>query len=140
MTYDPYAAATRGGALLAAGDQENDSAPQRTLSFAASGVIPSANVGAGENDFYSLTASGAGAWAAGRITNRTTDHTSPLVETLRAGAWSASPTPNPAGAAGDAGFGRISVASDGEVWAVGSYKTASSANRALIERYVPAGG
>ena len=90
--------------------------PQRTP-FALRGERSDSqyNVGAGENDCYGLTASAGGAWAAGRITDRTTDHTSPLVETLRNSAWSLSSTPNPGGASGDAGFGGISAAPNGEI-------------------------
>ena len=50
------------------------------------------------------------------------------------------PTPNPAGSGGTAGLGGISEAPSREVWTVGVYKTSSSANQSLIERYVPASG
>jgi hypothetical protein len=140
MTYDPYAATTLGGRLLAARDQENDAAPQTTLSFTGANVIPSANVGTGENDFYAVTASGVDAWAAGRTTDRASDLNGPLVETLRNGTWTTMPTPNPAGSGGTAGLGGISEAPSREVWTVGVYKTSSSANQSLIERYLPASG
>jgi hypothetical protein len=139
MTYDPYAVTAFHQQLLAAGDQENDAAPQSTLSFDRGGVIPSANVGAGENDFYGIDASGGNAWAVGRTTDRTTDLTSPLAETLRDGRWSVVPTPAPGGSAGTGGFGGVTVLPSGEAWAVGAFTTSTSANQALIERYVPAG-
>jgi hypothetical protein len=139
MTFDPYAAATLGRRLLAAGDQENDSQPQSTLSFTGHRLIASDNVGAGENDFYALAASHDGAWAAGRTTDPATDLTSTLIETLKEGRWSVVPTPNPGGRGGSAGFGGVSIAPGGDSWAVGVYKTSSSSNRALIERYVPPG-
>ncbi|MGI8427971.1 MAG: hypothetical protein ACR2OB_01375 [Solirubrobacteraceae bacterium] len=74
--------------------------PQTTLSFAGAKIIPSANVGTGENDFYGLDASPAAAWAVGRSTDRATDLTSPLAETPKNGAWSALATPSPGGPGG----------------------------------------
>jgi len=44
------------------------------------------------------------------------------------------PTPDPGV---NNGLGGITAAPDGELWAVGSYVTATSANRTLIEHYVP---
>jgi hypothetical protein len=139
MTYDPYAVTAFHQQLLAAGDQENDAAPQSTFSFDSGGVIPSANVGAGENDFYGIDASGGNAWAVGRTTDRTTDLTSPLAETLRNGRWAVVPTPAPGGSGGTGGLGGVTVLPGGEAWAVGAFTTSTSANQALIERYVPAG-
>jgi hypothetical protein len=139
MTYDPYAVTAFHQQLLAAGDQENDAAPQSTLSFDSGGVIPTANVGAGENDFYAIDASGPNAWAVGRTTDRTTDLTSPLAETLHDGRWSVVPTPAPGGSGGTGGLGGVSVRPSGETWAAGAYTTSGSSNQALIERYVPAG-
>jgi hypothetical protein len=139
MTYDPYAVTAFDHQLLAAGDRENDAAPQRTLSFGSAGVIPSPNAGAGENDFYGMDASESNAWAVGRTTDRSTDLTGPLAETLRNGSWSAVPTPAPGGSGGTGGFGGVTVLPSGQAWAVGAYTTPDSSNRALIERYVPAG-
>jgi hypothetical protein len=139
MSYDPYAVTAFGGQLLAAGDKENDATPQTTLSFGPNGVIPSANVGTGENDFYGVDAAGGNAWAVGRTTDRTTDLTSPLAETVQNGAWSVVPTESPGGSGGTGGFGGVTVLPDGQAWAVGAYTTSSSSNRALIERYVPSG-
>jgi hypothetical protein len=138
---DPYAATVIDGRLLAAGDQENDLTPQTTLSFtsaaSSSAIVPSANVGSGENDFYAVASRGDVALAAGRVTDRATDLQSPLVETLKDGSWSLLPTPNPAGPGGSAGFGGVTIAPSGQAWAVGVYATSSSANRTLIERFVP---
>jgi hypothetical protein len=75
----------------------------------------------------------------GRTTDRTTDLTSLLAETLRDGQWSIVPTPSPGGSGGTGGLGGVSVLPSGETWAVGAYTTSSSSNQALIERYVPAG-
>ena len=138
-TYDPYAVTGIGDRFLAAGDQEDDVAPQSTLSFGPGGVIPSADVGTGENDFYGLDAAGGSAWAVGRVTDRSTDLTSPLAETLSHGTWSVVPTPAPGGAGGTGGFGGVTVTDGGQAWAVGAYTTSSSANQSLIERWVPAG-
>lgn len=139
MTYDPYAVTALGGRMLATGDKETDAAPQTTLSFGPDGVIPSANVGAGENDFYGVDASGGNAWAVGRSTDRTTDLTSPLAESLQNGSWTAVPTSSPGGSGGTGGFGGVTVLPGGAAWAVGAYTTSTSSNRALIERYVPGG-
>ena len=143
QTYDPYAAAALGHRLLAAGDQETDARPQTTLSFTTgrrgSDLIPSANLGAGENDFYAVDAAGGQAFAAGRVTDPLTDLTGTLVETLNGGRWTVMPTPNPGGDGGSGGFGGVSIASDGSAWAVGVFTTATSSNQTLIERYVPAG-
>jgi hypothetical protein len=137
MSYDPYAVTAFDQQLLVAGDQETDAAPQTTLSFGSAGLIPSANVGAGENDFYGVDASAGNAWAVGRTTDRSTDLTSPLAETLRNGSWSVVPTPAPGGSGGTGGFGGVAVLPSGQAWAVGAYTTLGSSNRALIERYVP---
>jgi Phosphoesterase family len=140
-TYDPYAAATLGRRLLAAGDQEDDTKPQTTLSFLTgrrgSRLVSSGNVGAGENDFYAVAAANGAAWAAGRTTDPATDLTSTLIETLKNGAWSIVPTPNPGGPGGSAGFGGVATAPGGESWAVGVFTTSSSSNQTLIERYMP---
>jgi hypothetical protein len=136
-TYDPYAVTALDGRPLVAGDQETDAAPQTTLSFTGGHVIPSANVGAGENDFYAVSAAGDHAWAAGRITDRATDATSPLVESLHNGAWTVVPAPNPGGSDGGGGFGGVSTLPDNSAWAVGAYNTATSSNQTLIERFVP---
>jgi hypothetical protein len=137
---DPWAAAATGGHLIAGGVKESDISPQTTLAFTAfrtTTLTPSANVGAGENDFYGMTVSPAGAWAAGRTIGPLTLNQSPLAEKLRDGQWSVVPTPNPAGTGGNAGFGGISSAPGGGTWAVGAYSTATSKNRTLVERYVP---
>jgi hypothetical protein len=139
MSYDPYAVTAFGGQLLAAGDKENDATPQTTLSFGPSGVIPSANVGTGENDFYGVDAAGGNAWAVGRTTDRSTDLTSPLAETLVNGAWSVVPTQSPGGSGGTGGFGGVTALPDGEAWAVGAFTAPGTSNRALIEHYVPTG-
>jgi hypothetical protein len=36
-------------------------------------------------------------------------------------------------------LGGVTVLPGGEAWAVGAFTTSTSANQALIERYVPAG-
>jgi Phosphoesterase family len=142
-SFDPYAAAALGRRLLATGDQEDDVTPQTTLSFTAgrdaAGVIPSANAGSGENDFYGVDAADGLAWAAGRSNDPSTDLTSTLIERLGPGGFSPVPSPNPGGDGGSAGLGGVAIAPGGESWAVGAFTTATSANRTLIERYVPAG-
>lgn len=47
--------------------------------------VPGGNVGGGENDYYGLDVSGASAGPVGRMTDRSTDLTSPLAETLQNG-------------------------------------------------------
>jgi hypothetical protein len=136
-SFDPYAATTFAGDLLAAGNRETDARPQNTLSFTGDKVIPSANVGAGENDFYAVAADGQTALAAGRTTDPVTDAASTLIETLKNGARAVVPTPNPGGSGGTAGLGGVAIGSGGQAWAVGVYTTSSSSNRTLIERFVP---
>ena len=132
-SYDPFAATANGHPLVAVGDQRNDVVPQTTLSYSGKHVIPSADVGAGENDFYGVAPGPGGPWAAGRITNRTTDFTSPLIEKLVDGRWKTVPAPSRAGSGGGAGLGGVTTAPDGEAWAVGAYNTSSSSNRTLID-------
>jgi hypothetical protein len=140
-SYDPYAATTLGHELLAVGDQETDVVPQTTLSFTGHGeLVPSHNATTGENDFYGVAANAATAWAAGRATDRTTDNTSPLIERLTREEWITVPAPTPAGPGGNAGLGGVTVAPDGQAWAVGAYNTSSSSNMTLIESYKPTSG
>lgn len=133
-SYDPYAAAVRDGRLLAAGDRESDVVPQRTLSFTNAGVLPSENIGTGENDFYAVASGFGETWAAGRVTAPVTDAQTTLIESLHNGQWSVVPSPTPG--AGGGGLGGITIDPSGQAWAVGVDKTSDSANRALIERWV----
>jgi hypothetical protein len=142
-TFDPYAATVSGSQLVAVGTKEDGKDPQSSLAFtvtgshAATSVTP--QVGSFENDFYGLTSAGKTTWAAGRSADsdpNVQNHVT-LVEQLVHGRWTVMPTPNPGGTGGDNGFGGISAAPGGPVWAVGTYKTSSSANQTLIERYVP---
>lgn len=140
-TFDPYAAAVAGGQAIVAGSQENDQAPQRTLAFTAalsgSGTVsPTPNVGSSENQFYAVTSLGPDAWAAGWSADSqpNVQNHAALVEMLSGGKWTVMPTPDPGV---NNGLGGITAAPDGELWAVGSYVTATSANRTLIEHYVP---
>ncbi|HJP77457.1 MAG TPA: alkaline phosphatase family protein [Pseudonocardiaceae bacterium] len=142
-TYDPYAATAMGDRVLVAGDRENDKSPQRTLAITVTGRTATAaeppTVGTSENDFYGVTSLGGMAWAAGRSTDsdpNVQNHVT-LIESLVNGRWTVQPTPNPGGAGGDNGFGGIAAAPNATVWAVGAYRTASSSNETLIERYVP---
>jgi hypothetical protein len=92
-----------------------------------------------ENDFYGVTSAGEVTYAAGRSTEggpNAQKHAT-LVEQYVSGHWTVMPTPNPGGAGGENGFGGISATPGGPVWAVGSFKTSSSSNQTLIERYVP---
>jgi hypothetical protein len=91
----------------------------------------------GENDFYGVASGPGGPWAAGRITNRSTDLTSPLIEQLSGGQWKVVSAPTPAGPGGNAGLGGVTIAPDGEAWAVGAYNSSTSANQTLIEHYTP---
>ena len=84
-----------------------------------------------------VASSGRAAWAAGRVTDRSTDLQSPLIEQLTRGGWTSVPAPNPAGSGGNAGLGGATVAPDGEAWAVGAYNTSSSSNMTLVEHYTP---
>lgn len=96
-------------------------------------MLPSANVGTGENDFYGVASGFGETWAAGRVTAPVTDVQTTLIETLHNGRWSVVPSPTP-GANG--GFGGVAIDPSGQSWAVGSYTTNDSSNRALIERWV----
>jgi uncharacterized membrane protein len=146
VTFDPYAATVSGGQVVAAGGRENDRQPQRTLAITADAttgrgaqVSPSPDVGASENQFYGVTSSGGNVFAAGWTADSqpNVQSHSTLVEMLSHGQWTVMPTPNPGGSGGTNGLGGISAAPDGQVWAVGSYTTATSSNQTLIERYVP---
>jgi hypothetical protein len=137
QSYDPFAATMLGRRLLAVGDQENDVVPQTTLSFSGRRLLQGANLGRGENDFYAVASGPGGPWAAGRVTDRSTDLTSPLIKRLGGGRWNVVAVPSPAGLGGGAGLGGVTIAPDGEAWAVGSFNTSSSANQTLIEHYTP---
>ena len=99
-----------------------------TLSNSGKHVIPSADVAAGENDFYGVAPGPGGPWAAGRITDRTTDLTSPLIEKLDHDRWQTVPAPSSAGSGGGAGLGGVTTAPDGEAWTIGAYNTSSSSS------------
>lgn len=137
-SYDPYAATTLGHRLLAVGDQETDVVPQTTLSFSSQrGLIPSQDLGTGENDFYGVAANDRAAWAVGRVTDRSSDAQSPLIEQLTRQGWTSVSAANPSASGGNAGLGGVTVAPDGEAWAVGAYSTSSSSNMTLVEHYTP---
>jgi hypothetical protein len=137
-SYDPYAATTLGHRLLAVGDQETDVTPQTTLSFSShDDLIPSQDVGAGENDLYGVGSNDAAAWAVGRVTDRSTDAQGPLIEQLSGRGWTSMTVPNPSADGGNAGLGGVTVAPDGEAWAVGADSTSSSSNMTLVEHYTP---
>jgi hypothetical protein len=139
-TFDPYAAAVTGSQVVVAGSQENGQSPQRTMAFTAGGgpaaVSPTINVSPTENQFYAAASLGNTAWAAGWSADNqpNVQNHSTLIEKLSAGHWTVLPTPNPGV---NNGLGGISAAPNGELWAVGSYKTSTSTNRTLIEHYVP---
>jgi hypothetical protein len=83
-----------------------------------------------------VTSLGANAWAAGWSADSqpNVQNHKVLIEMLSGGKWTVMPTPD---LGVNNGLGGITAAPDGELWAVGSYVTATSANRTLIEHYVP---
>jgi hypothetical protein len=140
---DPYAATVNGSNVVVAGDREDDITPQRTLAVSVTGgaasIATTPDVGSFENDFYGVTSADGVVWAAGRSTDdqpNVQNHVT-MIQRFTNGHWTVVPTPNPGGAGGDNGFGGIAATPGGPVWAVGAFKTSSSANQTLIERYVP---
>jgi hypothetical protein len=138
-TFDPYAAAVTGSQVVVAGSQENGQSPQSTMAFTAgsgpAALIPTVKVGSSENQFYAAASLGNTAWAAGWSADSqpNVQNHSTLIEKLSAGHWTVLPTPNPGV---NNGLGGVSVAPNGDLWAVGSYKTGTSSNRTLIEQYI----
>jgi hypothetical protein len=142
---DPLGIDAHRGALTIVGQRESDTVPNTTL--VASGTSSSVtlrttpNVGAGENDLFSVTrAAKRSEWAAGWYIDPTNGgNHEPLVEHRVNGIWQVDKsvdTDSFASDGGDNGFASIAAIPRGGLWAVGVQTIASTgATQTLIEHH-----
>jgi len=123
--------------LTVVGQQETDTAPYTSYVAAGSptalGILPTPNLGTGENDPFAVTiANDASTWVVGWAVNPATDLHDPLVLQGVNGTFSLVSVPNPS-SGGDSGFAAITTVLGGGMWAVGGTATAKSNVSTLIE-------
>jgi hypothetical protein len=123
------------GGLLAVGESQDYVQSSRTFAVRAGsfhwGIVPSGNVGTGENHLVSVAVNEAGnAWAVGHSADAEDKNGLTLIERFDGSSWTVVPSPNGT-TDGNNFLGGIAVVG-GELWAVGTFDGPDAAQTLIL--------
>jgi hypothetical protein len=134
----PLGITASGSVVSIVGDRESSTSPYTTFVASGSGhtfgIIPTPNIGTGENDLFSATTARDGStWAVGWYIDPNTGNHNTLVEHGENGIWTTvqSPNPNPP-SPGDDGLASVAPIPHDGLWAVGNTSNADGNRAPLI--------